>query len=112
MDNGWDSELAVSNIEKALNKLDIDLYTHVIDWEEFKDLQLSFLKASTPDSEIPTDHAILALMYNTAKKYKLKYVLRGTNLATEGILPDAWSRSVTAWLLRNFRLLQYLLLFP
>lgn len=53
LDNGWDSELAVKNIENILTKLDIELYTHVIDWEEFKDIQLSFLKASTPDSEIP-----------------------------------------------------------
>src|SRR5206468_3454056 len=56
LDNGWDSELAVGNIENTLKKLNIDLYTYVIDWEEFKDLQLSFLRASTPDGEIPTDH--------------------------------------------------------
>jgi len=55
LDNGWDSELAVKNIELLLRELDIDLYTHVIDWEEFKDLQLSFLRASTPDSEIPSN---------------------------------------------------------
>ena len=57
-DNGWNSELAVSNIEKTLKKLNIDLYTYVIDWEVFRDIQLSFLKASTPDGEIPTDHAL------------------------------------------------------
>src|SRR5512138_3669275 len=51
LDNGWNSELAVANIEKTLKALDIDLYTHVIDWEEFRDLQVSFLKASTPDGE-------------------------------------------------------------
>lgn len=57
LDNGWNSELSVQNIENICKKLDIDLYTYVIDWEEFKDIQLSFLKASTPDSEIPSDHA-------------------------------------------------------
>src|SRR5688572_24700859 len=61
LDNGWNSELAVANIEKTLRKLGIDLYTHVIDWEEFRDLQISFLRSSTPDAEVPTDHAILAL---------------------------------------------------
>src|SRR6185312_1243950 len=67
-DNGWNSELSVSNIEKTLDKLGIDLYTYVIDWEEFRGLQLSFLKASTPDGEIPTDHAINALLFKQASK--------------------------------------------
>lgn len=91
LDNGWDSELAVSNIEKTLNILDIDLFTYVLDWEEFKDLQLSFLKASTPDSEIPTDHAIMGLLYKTTVKHKLKYLIMGTNIVTEAILPRYWS---------------------
>ncbi len=68
LDNGWDAELAVSNINNVLKKLDIELYTHVLDWEEFKSLQIAFLKASTPDSEIPSDHAIGALMKNFAAK--------------------------------------------
>ena len=55
LDNGWDSELAVKNIEHVLKKLGIELYTHVIDWEEFRDLQLAFLRASTPDAEIPSE---------------------------------------------------------
>jgi len=68
LDNGWNSSLAVTNIHKALNKLEIDLDTEVLDWEEFKDLQLAFLKASTPDSEIPTDHAITAVLSQVAAK--------------------------------------------
>lgn len=92
LDNGWDSELAVSNIEKALNKLNIDLYTHVLDWEEFKDLQLSFLKSSTPDSEIPTDHAILAVLYKVAAKENLRYIICGHNTASEGGGVAAWSQ--------------------
>jgi tRNA(Ile)-lysidine synthase TilS/MesJ len=68
LDNGWDSELAVSNVEKILKSLDIDLFTYVLDWEEFKDLQLSFLKASVPNCEIPTDHAIAAILYHQAAK--------------------------------------------
>ena len=66
-DNGWNSELAVSNIEKTLKRLNIDLSTFVVDWPEFRDLQISFLKASTPDGEVPTDHAIMALLYAGAE---------------------------------------------
>lgn len=89
-DNGWNSELAVQNIEILLKKLDIDLYTHVVDWEEFKDLQLSFLRASVANCEIPTDHAIIALLYQTAAKYKIRYILHGGNLSTESIMPSIW----------------------
>jgi N-acetyl sugar amidotransferase len=97
LDNGWDSELAVKNIENTLKKLNIELYTHVIDWEEFKDLQLSFLKASTPDAEIPSDHAIVSIMYNMARKYKLTYVVIGCNYRTETHLPPAWSQGHGDW---------------
>ena len=90
MDNGWNSELAVSNIEKILNQLDIDLFTYVLDWEEFKDLQLSFLKASVPEIETPTDIAILAILHKVAAKHDIKYILSGGNFATEGILPKSW----------------------
>ena len=82
-DNGWNSELAVSNIEKVLKKLDIDLYTYVIHWEEFRSLQLSFLKNSTPDGEIPTDHAINALLFQEANKRGIKYIINGMNFRTE-----------------------------
>lgn len=90
-DNGWNSELAVSNIEKVLNRLKIDLYTYVIDWEEFKDLQLSFLKASTPDGEIPTDHAINALLFREASKRGIKYIINGMNFATESMAVRMWA---------------------
>jgi N-acetyl sugar amidotransferase len=97
LDNGWDSELSVQNIEHICKILDIDLFTYVIDWEEFKDLQLSFLKASTPDSEIPSDHAITAILYKTAMREDVKYVLAGVNAASEAILPNAWSRGHADW---------------
>jgi N-acetyl sugar amidotransferase len=97
LDNGWDSELAVKNIENICTKLNIDLYTYVIDWEEFKDLQLSFLKASTPDSEIPSDHAITSILYKLAKKEKLQYIIGGTNYSSESIMPRAWSQGHPDW---------------
>lgn len=97
VDNGWNSELAVDNIQRVLNKLDIDLYTNVLNWEEFKDLQLSFLKASTPDGEIPTDHAITATLYHIAAKFNIKYIISGTNVRTEGIMPRTWSDGHLDW---------------
>jgi N-acetyl sugar amidotransferase len=97
LDNGWNTELAVKNIENVLNYLNIDLYTHVLDWDEFKDIQLSFLRASTPDLEIPTDHAIHAVLYRTACKMKTKFILGGTNTATEGGGVAAWSQGHADW---------------
>jgi N-acetyl sugar amidotransferase len=91
LDNGWDSELAVKNIENTVRLLGVDLHTHVLDWDEFKDLQLAFLRSSTPDSEIPTDHAIVAVLYQAAQKHGIKYILSGQNLRTESHLPAAWS---------------------
>ncbi len=96
-DNGWNSELAVSNIEKVLKLLHIDLYTYVVDWDEYKDLQLSFLKASTPDGEIPTDHAIYALLFQMANKYGIKYIIKGQNIKTEGILAPSWAQGHLDW---------------
>lgn len=97
LDNGWNSELAVANIEKTLKTLGIDLYTHVIDWEEFRDLQVSFLKASTPDGEVPTDHAIFALLYQMASRHGIRHVITGTNVATEAVLPEKWGYGYFDW---------------
>lgn len=97
LDNGWDSELAVKNIELLLKKLDIDLYTEVLEWEEFRNLQLAFLRASTPDSEIPTDHAIVALLFQKAKEMNIKYIVNGCNIRTETHLPRSWSQGHADW---------------
>jgi N-acetyl sugar amidotransferase len=96
-DNGWNSELAVSNIEKVLRRLEIELHTYVVDWEEFKNLQLSFLKASTPDGEIPTDHAILAVLYKVAGEYNIPYIITGNNFRTEGVMPPSWAYGHIDW---------------
>lgn len=92
LDNGRNSELSVKNIELLLRKLDIDLYTHVLDRTSFRDLQLSFLKAWVPDLEIPTDHAIISVLFDLASKYNIKYIITGHNYATESILPTARSQ--------------------
>lgn len=97
LDNGWNSELSVMNIENICHKLDIELFTKVLDWEMFKNLQLAFLRSSTPDSEIPSDHAIFATLFELSAKYKIKYVLTGINIATESILPRSWSYGHWDW---------------
>jgi N-acetyl sugar amidotransferase len=97
MDNGWDSELAVKNIEVTLKRLGIDFYTEVLDWEEFKDIQVAMLKASTPDSEVPSDHAISAVLGDMADKLKVKYIISGANVRTETHLPRAWSYGHFDW---------------
>ncbi len=97
LDNGWNSELAVKNIEQLLKRLNIELYMHVVEWDEFKDLQLAFLKASTPDSDIPSDHAIVSLMRQIARERKIQYILSGCNLRTETHIPRAWSQGHGDW---------------
>lgn len=90
MDNGWNSEPAVNNIKYIVNKLNLEYESYVLDWEEFKDLQLAFLKASVPEAETPTDIAILAALHRIADKNNIKYIISGGNYATEGILPKSW----------------------
>ena len=90
MDNGWDSEEAVLNIKNITKKLEIDYESYVLDWQEFKDLQVSFLKASVPEAETPTDVAIVAALHYFAAKYNIRYIIIGGNLVTEGILPKSW----------------------
>lgn len=89
-DNGWNTEIAVRNINNIISKTGYDLYTLVVNWEEFRDLQLSYIKAGVVDLEVPTDHAIYATWFKLAKKFKLKYVLSGNNYITESIMPHAW----------------------
>lgn len=90
LDNGWNSELAVKNIENIISKLEIDLYTLVINWEEFRDIQLAYLRASVVDIEVVSDHAIFATMYKLAKEKKIAYIISGTNIVTEHIMPPSW----------------------
>jgi N-acetyl sugar amidotransferase len=83
VDGGWNSELAVNNIEVLIDKLGLDLFTEVIDWEEMRDFQLAFIKAGVPHIDLPQDHAFIATLYNFAEKYKIKYILNGGNISTE-----------------------------
>ena len=87
VDTGWNLNVAVENIEKIVKGLDLDMYTEVINWKEMSDLQLAFFKAQISSQDFPQDHAIFAGLYNYAVKHKIKYVLTGSNSATEFIRP-------------------------
>lgn len=91
VDAGWNSQQAVNNIEVLVDKLGLDLYTEVIDWEEMKDLQLAFFKSGVPHIDTPQDHAFFATMYKFAHKHGIKYILTGANYSTECIRnPIEW----------------------
>lgn len=91
VDAGWNSQEAVNNIEKLVDKLGLDLYTEVIDWEEMRDLQLAYFKSGVPHIDTPQDHAFFATMYKFAEQHNVKYILTGANLSTECIRnPIEW----------------------
>lgn len=91
VDGGWNSELAVHNIQMLIDKLELDLYTEVINWEEMKDFQLAFFKSGVPHIDIPQDHAFVATLYKFADKYNIKYILNGGNISTECVRnPMEW----------------------
>lgn len=91
LDNGWDTEFSVRNIENIVKRLKLDFYTHVVDWEEFRDIHLAYLKSGVVDIEVPTDHAIVAILYKIADENRIKYILIGNNFTTEGIFPESWA---------------------
>ena len=88
IDNGWNSEIAVHNIQALVKQLDLDLYTVVIDWREIKDLVRSFLKASVIDIDWSNEMCAQAALYKVARKFNVKYILTGHQMATEGWMPD------------------------
>ena len=89
-DNGWNSDDATINIRNVAKKLAFDYQSYVLDWEEFKDIQIAFLKASVVEAETPTDIAIFGALHKVAAKNGIKYIISGGNHATEGILPKLW----------------------
>ncbi len=91
VDAGWNSQIAVNNIERLVDGLGLDLFTEVIDWEEMKDLQLAFFRSGVSHIDTPQDHAFFATMYKFATKHRVKYILTGANLSTECIRnPIEW----------------------
>ncbi len=90
VDNGWNSEESEGNIRNIISKTRFDLMTYKLDWEEFKDLQRAYFKASVVDIEVLTDHAISGYIYKVACKEGIHYAINGGNFATESILPKSW----------------------
>ncbi len=90
VDGGWNSEPAVRNIESIVRKLDLDLFTHVVEWQEMRDLQVAFLKASVLNQDIPQDHAFFSTLYRTARQFGIRNFLSGVNFASECVVPPGW----------------------
>lgn len=90
-DYGWNTDLAITNIQNITQKLGFELYTYVINWEAMKDLQRSYFKASVIDLDVPADHTIFGAIFELARKMKIKYILSGTNYQTEFIMPKSWN---------------------
>ncbi|EXF44012.1 LPS biosynthesis protein WbpG [Pseudomonas sp. BAY1663] len=93
VDAGWNSELAVANIEALVKHCNYDLHTHVVDWEDMRDLHLAYLRAGISNQDVPQDHIFFASLYHFATKNRIRYILSGGNLATEGIFPKTWHGS-------------------
>lgn len=90
VDGGWNSELAVQNIERIVKHCNYELHTRVVNWEDMRELQLAYLRAAVSNQDVPQDHAFFAGLYHFAIKNKVRYVLNGGNVATEGIFPTSW----------------------
>lgn len=90
VDAGWNSEIAVRNIHRAVEKLDVDLYTHVVDWNAMRDVQAAFFRASVVNCDIPQDHSFKAIQYQVAKKFGIRHFISGRNTATDSMMPSRW----------------------
>lgn len=91
VDGGWNTDIAVSNIQSLVDGLGLDLYTEVINWKEMRDFQLAFFKSGVPHIDIPQDHAFIATLYNFADQHGIKYILNGGNISTECVRnPLSW----------------------
>lgn len=90
LDNGWNSPVAVENINRLVRQLGSDYASYVLPWTDFRQVQLAFLKASVPEAETPTDVAIQRAVFSEASRHGVRFILSGGNLASEGILPVSW----------------------
>lgn len=93
VDAGWNTELAVANIEAVVKYCGFDLHTHVVDWEDMRDLHLAFMRSAVSNQDAPQDHIFFASLYHFATSNGIRHILSGGNLATEGIFPSSWHGS-------------------
>ena len=105
VDGGWNSDLAVNNIQMLVEKLGLDLFTEVIDWDDMRDFQLAFFRSGMPMLDVPQDHAFIATLYKFANKYGVKHIMNGGNIATECVRnPLEWLYYGTdMWLINDIR---------
>jgi N-acetyl sugar amidotransferase len=87
VDAGWNSYISSSNIEKLADHYNLELITHVIDWNEMRDLHLAYFESGVPSLDTIQDHAFFGALYNFVEKNKIKYIFTGGNLSTEFIRP-------------------------
>ena len=87
VDSGWNSEMAVRNIERMCQKLGVELHTYVMDWPTMKELQRAYMLSGVANLDVPQDHLFCAAVYEMARKYRVRYILNGSNIATEGAAP-------------------------
>lgn len=90
VDAGWNSEIAVYNIERTVEQCKLDLFTYVVDWEDMRNLQVAYFRSGIANLDVPQDHVFFATLYRQAVKQGIRHVLNGGNLATEGIFPTSW----------------------
>lgn len=90
VDAGWNSELAVHNIERIVEYCGFELFTHVLNWREVQDLQVAYIKSGVANQDVVQDHGFFATLYHFAVRENIKYVLNGGNIATEAVFPKAW----------------------
>ena len=93
VDAGWNSELAVWNIEQIIKHCGYELHTRVVDWQEIKDLQNAYLKSGVANQDVVQDHIFFASLYHYATQNKIRYVISGGNIATESVFPESWHHS-------------------
>lgn len=84
VDSGWNSEMAVRNIERMCQKLNVQLHTYVMDWPTMKELQRAYMLSGVANLDVPQDHLFCSAVFQMARKYKVKFILNGSNIATEG----------------------------
>lgn len=93
VDAGWNSETAVHNIERVVRHCNLDLFTHVVNWEDMRELQVAYLRSGIANQDVPQDHIFFSTLYHHATKHKIRHVLNGANVATEGVSLSSWHGS-------------------
>ena len=104
VDVGWNTQESVNNINLIVDKLGVDLFTHVVDWKAMKSMQRAYFKSGLPDLDYPQDIAYISALYMYARKFKIKHILNGGNFSTECCRePEEWGGylGVDTWFVKS-----------